>query len=146
MFARSKAFIAAPLALWLGGCSLGGTWFTTSTISSSEAQERTTGLAVADEPYAARAGAAILGEGGSAADAAAAMFFALSATYPVAAGLGASVLSGSVVAAMLEAENLAAPRADLPDRAFVALAHTERYLSAAARALLAQIAKSGRRS
>lgn len=64
----------------------------------------------------------------------------------VAAGLGASVLSGSVVAAMLEAEILAAPRADLPDRAFVALAHTERYLSAAARALLAQIAKSGRRS
>jgi DNA-binding transcriptional LysR family regulator len=64
----------------------------------------------------------------------------------VAAGLGASVLSGSVVAAMLEAEILAAPRADLPDRAFVALAHTERYLSAAARALLARIAKSGRRA
>jgi len=59
----------------------------------------------------------------------------------VAAGLGASVLSGSVVAAMLEAEILAAPRADLPDRAFVSLAHKERYLSAAARALLALIAK-----
>jgi len=59
----------------------------------------------------------------------------------VAAGLGASVLSGSVVAAMLEAEILAAPRADLPDRAFVALTHTERYLSAAARAFLALISK-----
>ncbi|MBN9590073.1 MAG: LysR family transcriptional regulator [Alphaproteobacteria bacterium] len=60
-----------------------------------------------------------------------------------AAGLGAAVLSASVVAAMLEAEMLVAPRADLPDRAFVALAHTERYQSAAARALLDQIA--GRR-
>jgi DNA-binding transcriptional LysR family regulator len=59
----------------------------------------------------------------------------------VAAGLGASVLSGSVVAAMLEADILAAPRADLPDRAFVALTHTERYLSAAASAFLALIAK-----
>lgn len=59
----------------------------------------------------------------------------------VAAGLGASVLSGSVVAAMLEAGILAAPRADLPDRAFVALTHTERYLNAAARAFLALIAK-----
>lgn len=59
----------------------------------------------------------------------------------VAAGLGASVLSGSVVAAMLEADILAAPRADLPDRAFIALTHTERYLSAAARAFLALIAK-----
>jgi gamma-glutamyltranspeptidase/glutathione hydrolase len=46
------------------------------------------GVAVADEPFAARIGAAILTEGGSAADAATAMFFALSATYPVAAGLG----------------------------------------------------------
>jgi gamma-glutamyltranspeptidase/glutathione hydrolase len=49
---------------------------------------KTTGLAVADEPFAAQTGAAILAQGGSAADAVTAMFFALSATYPVAAGLG----------------------------------------------------------
>ena len=49
---------------------------------------KTTGLAVSDEPFAAQTGAAILAEGGSAADAVAAMFFTLSVTYPVAAGLG----------------------------------------------------------
>jgi gamma-glutamyltranspeptidase / glutathione hydrolase len=46
------------------------------------------GYVVGDEPYAVRAGAAVLGQGGSAADAASAMYFALSATYPVAAGIG----------------------------------------------------------
>jgi gamma-glutamyltranspeptidase/glutathione hydrolase len=49
---------------------------------------RTTGLAVSDEPYAAQTGAAILSQGGNAADAVSAMFFTLTATYPVAAGLG----------------------------------------------------------
>ena len=49
---------------------------------------RTTGLAVSDEPYAAQTGATILSQGGSAADAVSAMFFTLTATYPVAAGLG----------------------------------------------------------
>ncbi len=47
-----------------------------------------TGLAVSDEPFAAQAGTATLAQGGSATDAAAAMFFTLSVTYPVAAGLG----------------------------------------------------------
>ena len=41
-----------------------------------------------DEPFAAQTGAAILAQGGSAADAVTAMFFTLTATYPVAAGLG----------------------------------------------------------
>ena len=48
------------------------------------------GVAVSDwgSRFAARAGAAVLTDQGSAADAVTAMFFALSTTYPVAAGLG----------------------------------------------------------
>ncbi len=51
-------------------------------------QAKRSGAAVADEPLAARAGAAALASGGSAVDAVATMFFTLTATYPVAAGLG----------------------------------------------------------
>ena len=54
--------------------------------SASEAAK--TGYVVGDEPYAVRAGATILNQGGSAADAATAIYFALAASYPVAAGLG----------------------------------------------------------
>ena len=46
------------------------------------------GLVVGDEPLAVQAGADMLSAGGSAADAAAATYFALAVTYPVAAGLG----------------------------------------------------------
>jgi gamma-glutamyltranspeptidase/glutathione hydrolase len=100
MRSRLLALFAAPL-LFLGGCQtvsrLGD--HTAATFGLEEdvpktytASEESTpmrgGLAVADEPLAARAGAMALVSGGSAVDAVTTMFFTLSATYPVAAGLG----------------------------------------------------------
>jgi len=49
---------------------------------------RTGSLIVGDEPIAVRAGATILSQGGSAVDAVTTTYFALAATFPVAAGLG----------------------------------------------------------
>jgi gamma-glutamyltranspeptidase/glutathione hydrolase len=51
-------------------------------------EPKRSGIAVADEPLAARAGAAALADQGTVVDAVATMFFTLTATYPVAAGLG----------------------------------------------------------
>ena len=100
-FRRLLVLSLAPL-LMLGGCetieSLGD--HTASTLglgddapkaytASEVNQAQRGGIAVADEPLAARTGAGVLTSGGGAVDAVAAMFFTLTATYPVAAGLGA---------------------------------------------------------
>jgi gamma-glutamyltranspeptidase/glutathione hydrolase len=93
---RTARFLALPLATLLAGCSITDTISSTvnsaynSTLggSSGSAAAPDIGLAVGDEPFAVKTGTAILAEGGSAADAVTAMFFAMTATYPVAAGLG----------------------------------------------------------
>lgn len=100
MSRRLIALFALPAVL-LGGCQtvtgLGDRTAATlgledepkSYTASVVSQPKRTGIAVADEPLAARAGAAALADDGSAVDAVATMFFTLTATYPVAAGLGA---------------------------------------------------------
>ncbi len=77
---RFSLLAAAFGAVFLTGCS----WFGGDTENTPEPG----GLVVGDEPYAVQAGAAVLAEGGSAADAVTAIYFSLAATYPVAAGLG----------------------------------------------------------
>ena len=97
---RTLALFAVPL-IFLSGCStvrsvsngvsstlgFGGDESVSSTGDEVSVIHRN-GMTVADEPLAARAGARVLQEGGSAADAVTTMFFTLTATYPVAAGLG----------------------------------------------------------
>ncbi len=86
---RASPFFALPLAALLAGCSLGSQVSSTLGFGDSNSvSSQSTGLAVGDEPFAVKTGTAILGQGGSAADAVTAMFFAMTATYPVAAGLG----------------------------------------------------------
>ena len=77
---RLKSLTGVAGLLLLAGCSLFG--------GDDRPDIKSNGLVVGDEPIAVRAGATLLAEGGSAADAAAAMYFALSVTYPVAAGIG----------------------------------------------------------
>ncbi|HUO99751.1 MAG TPA: gamma-glutamyltransferase, partial [Rhizomicrobium sp.] len=70
-------------ALLLAGCAV-DVGSTLGLGGSSKPQA----LVVGDEPYAVKVGAATLAQGGNAVDAVTAMYFALSVTYPVAAGLG----------------------------------------------------------
>ncbi|MGD0190366.1 MAG: gamma-glutamyltransferase [Rhizomicrobium sp.] len=76
---RIKFLAGVSGLLLLGGCSFLG--------FGDQAPQRT-GLAVGDEPIAVQAAGAVLAGGGNAADAATAMYFAMSVTYPVAAGIG----------------------------------------------------------
>src|SRR5690348_9363580 len=97
----SRRFLALCAALLLGGCqtmeSLGDHAAATlgfgddtpkNYTASTESEAQRTGIAVADAPFAARAGATVLTSHGNAVDAVATMFFTLTTTYPVAAGLG----------------------------------------------------------
>jgi gamma-glutamyltranspeptidase / glutathione hydrolase len=79
---RLMASAAGLLLTGLTGCSLFGLGEDTTAVAP------TSGYVVGDEPLAVETGASILAQGGSAADAATAMYFAMAATYPVAAGLG----------------------------------------------------------
>ena len=80
---RSRIFAGAAGILLLCGCSidLGSSLGVGGSVKPAA-------LVVGDEPFAVKVGAATLAQGGSAVDAAAAMYFALAVTYPVSAGLG----------------------------------------------------------
>jgi gamma-glutamyltranspeptidase/glutathione hydrolase len=82
--------LAAPLSALVAGCS-GGSLFggasgeiRSGSVETADSRQ----LVVGDEPFAVNAAVAVLGQGGNAVDAASAMFFALSVTWPVAAGPG----------------------------------------------------------
>jgi gamma-glutamyltranspeptidase/glutathione hydrolase len=79
-FRRAPVTLALAALLALGACADDKVQLGTV--------EGFAGLAVADEPSAAVVGREVLGNGGTAADAAVAMYFALAVTYPSRAGLG----------------------------------------------------------
>ena len=76
------------LALFLGACSTGGQRVQTHGTVIAQSKDFV-GVIAADEPRAAQVGREILRRGGTAADAATAMYFVLTATLPSRVGLGA---------------------------------------------------------
>src|ERR1700722_11087088 len=74
-----RILAAAAVFLCVAACSMMG---------DSGSKLPSGGLLVGDEPDAVEAGAQVLAHGGNAVDAVTATYFALSVTYPVAAGLG----------------------------------------------------------
>ncbi|HEY4942933.1 MAG TPA: gamma-glutamyltransferase [Rhizomicrobium sp.] len=88
MILRSRILACVSSLLVLSGCAIDLDQSLGFGDSGGAGGSGAASLVVGDEPFAVKVGASILSQGGSAVDAATAMYFALAVTYPVAAGLG----------------------------------------------------------